>query len=269
MKIAKRWLFVISALLPAAALAAVVTQGFNSKTQLAPGAVVSLDKNPEVVTPTTSENIASLVGIVASSKDSTIYSAESTDQVQVATSGAINAFVSTAGGDIKVGDKLTVGAQAGVAVKATKSGQAIGVAQASFDAKANGATKQTLTDTGGGKHDVYLGQIPVLIGIGYYTAPGGDGQGGILPSFLQAPANYVAGKTVKPYAALVALAIAILTFVIATIMLSGAVRGSMVSIGRNPLASRSIYRGLLGVLIAAAAVLIVGLTITVAVLRFV
>lgn len=265
----KRWIITLIALAPTIALATAVTQGFNTKTPLAAGTVVSLNKNPEVVTPTTKENLESLIGVVVSSDSSVFSTAESAEQALVATSGTANVFVSNAEGDIKVGDRITVGALAGVGVKAKNSARILGVAQGSFDKSTAGAQKDTVTDTGGGKHDIYVGQVPVLIGVTYYTALAGEaGKSSFLPAALQDVANVVAGKVVSPFAVIVSLVILLITFGVSSMMLNGAVRGGMVSIGRNPLAKKDVYKGLFGVIGFSVATIVAGILVASAVLRY-
>ena len=57
----------------------------------------------------------------------------------------------------------------------------------------------------------------------------------------------------------VSVAIMAMSIVIAGILLYAGVRGSIISIGRNPLSKRSILRGLMQVIIGGVLVLIIGL----------
>lgn len=265
----KRLVFTLFLILPAAALAAAITQGFYTKTALPAGTIVSLNKNPGVVTATTRDNIDSMVGVVASNDAAVFSTAESSDQAQVATGGTVNTFVSNADGDIKVGDRITVNELSGVGVKVKNNARVLGIAQGSLDARSPGAVKQTLTDTKGGKHDVYISQVPVLIGITNYSAAAGRaGKSSFLPDAVESFAAIVAGKVVSPYSVLVAIIALVLAFTIAGIMLNGAIRGGIISIGRNPLARQAVYKGLFGVIAFAAGIILAGLGLAVAVLKY-
>jgi hypothetical protein len=205
------------------------------------------------------KNQDKLFGIVVTSSSSLISISGGTGEVQVATSGLAAALVSTEGGNIKRGDHLGVSTIAGVAKKVTSGSRTIGTASDDFDGSASGVDKRKL-DTGAGIKEVSVGQIPVDIGVGNYQ-PNGLDTGSVVPTWLQTVSNTVAGKVVSPIRAVVATTILIAAIISVSVLLYGAVRTSIISIGRNPLAKTSVFKGLaqviviVGVILGTAAIL--------------
>jgi len=105
-----------------------------------------------------------------------------------------------------------------------------------------------------------VGQIPVDIGVGNYQ-PNGLDTGSVVPTWLQTVSNTVAGKVVSPIRAVIATTILIAAIISVSVLLYGAVRTSIISIGRNPLAKTSVFKGLaqviviVGVILGTAAIL--------------
>jgi uncharacterized BrkB/YihY/UPF0761 family membrane protein len=82
---------------------------------------------------------------------------------------------------------------------------------------------------------------------------------GDFPGFLQIAGTAIANKPVTPARVYVSLAVLLVVAVVAGSMLYSGVRNAIVSIGRNPLAKRSIIRGMLQVVLTSLIVFIIGL----------
>ncbi len=254
-------------LIPAAVFAnTTISQGYIATTPIPPGALVSADANPGVVQPATTKNADSLLG-VALGPTALFSVTTSAKEVQVATAGIVPAMVTNYKGDIKVGDKITASELSGFGAKATDTARVVGVAQGSFDKKTAGAVKTKVKNTKGKEQEVYVGQIPLLIGLSFYNK--GEAEKTLVPSFLQNVANSIASKQVAQLPIVISLAIFIITMMSAFVILYGTVRASIISLGRNPLSRSSIIGGLLQVGFLVVGLLVVGLAAIFLVLKFV
>lgn len=235
-----------------------LSQGFATVTPVAVGSLVALDaKTTGNVVVADINNSERLFGVAVSPSSADIsLGSGSAGQVQVATTGSATVFVSTTSGAIHVGDYIAVSPIAGVGQKAVGKSRVIGTAQVDFDGTAANVTRRTI-DTGSGKKEVAIGQIPVVISVTNYTTS--DGQNYSVPVWLQNFSNIVAGKPVTPVRIIIAGIILIVSMISVTVLLYAAVRNSIISIGRNPLSRGSVYKGMLQVLLIALVVLGVGI----------
>jgi hypothetical protein len=202
----------------------------------------------------TTANSERLFGIAVSPSASSISlgGTSSSGQAQIATTGGASALVSTAGGDIHVGDPIMVSVVAGVGQKASGRVRVIGTAQADFTGSGQGVAKRTIEDAKG-KREVSIGQIPVLIAVGTYNPE--QGSQAAVPTWLQNFSNALAGKQVAPLRIIIAGLILLVSLVTVTVLLYAAVRNSIISIGRNPLSRSSVLRSLLEVILIAAGIM--------------
>lgn len=259
---AHRTMKLLAGLLAAFALSAPawasLSQGFATTAPITAGSLVSLDeKTSGAVVVADTSNASRLFGVVVPAASASIsLSGTGSGQVQVATSGTAGVLVSTAGGAIKVGDYITVSSIAGVGQKAVASSRIIGTAQTDFDGTGTGVTKRSIED-GAAKKEIAIGQIPVAVAISSYTSTDGK-QNYVVPNWLQALSNTLAGKAVSPVRIIVAGLILMVALISITVLLYAAVRNSIISIGRNPLSRSAVLKGLLQVIAIAAGVL--GLT---------
>ncbi len=231
-----------------------LSQGFATAAPIAVGSLVSLDaKSTGSVVVSDLNNAERLFGVAVSPSSAEISLGSGGDgQVQVATSGSAITFITTTNGPIKVGDYIAVSPIAGVGQKASGKTRVIGTAQVDFDGSGTNVSRRTI-DTGAGKKEVAIGQIPVVISVTTYTKD--EGQNYSVPSWLQNFSNAIAGKNVSPVRVIIAAIILIVAMISVTVLLYAAVRNSIISIGRNPLSRGSVYKGLLQVLLIAAVIL--------------
>ncbi len=245
-----------------------LTQNYLASQTLATGSLVSLSADPNVVDPANTANANNLLGVVASNQSAYV-GTQTPGGVQVATSGLEPVLVSTLNGDIKVGDRIAPSPVAGVGAKTTTSSRILGVAQASFNPKTTGAVVTTLSD-GSKKVRASVGLIPVLLNVTYYTAPPVSQpvvKQSTPPAWLEEPAQVVAGHPVGSAKLWLAAAAFLAVLSLCAAALYGTARGSMDSIGRNPLAAQAINRGFGRVAVGAALLLLIGLGIVVVILR--
>jgi hypothetical protein len=219
-----------------------LSQGFKTSQSIPFGSMVSLDDNTsDQVSATTTKNVNSMLGVVISDGNSLLsLSNGQGSQVQIATSGIAQVLVSDINGNIEQGDEITASPITGIGMKATDSIKVIGIAQEGLSA--NNATRQSYTDKGGKKHEVKIGQVPVLINIAYfYKQPSKT----LIPSAVQNISNALAGKTVNAAPILVCMGIFIITLIIVVSIIYSMIRSSIISVGRNPMSQSAIYRDML------------------------
>lgn len=219
-----------------------ISQGFLTNSSLAPGSIVSLQKDSsDYVNAATVSNSADILGVVIDSNDAQVsLSSGEANQVQVVTSGIEQVLVSDINGNISVGDSITSSPIDGVGMNATSNAKVVGIAQSSFPNST--ATKQTYTDKSGQKHTVSIGEVPVLINVAYYYKQPNKT---LIPPALQNIANALAGKTVNSLPILISIGIFIVTLIIVVSIIYSMIHSSIISVGRNPMAQAAVYRNVI------------------------
>lgn len=242
-------------LTPASASSANISRSYSIKQPITAGSLVSLDPvRSGFVQPANSANGKRLVGVAVSSSESLIAVDVAAGKAQIATSGTVNVLVSTLNGAIKVGDQVSVSPFHGVGMKAQAGERIIGLAQTTFSANTDGARSQTVTDRSGTKQTVRVGFTRVNIAIGTATPSGAELNG------LQQIVEDFTGRHVSTMRIILSLLVLVAASVTLITLIYGAIYGSIISIGRNPLARYAIFRTLGAVLSMAA--LTVALTFT-------
>ncbi len=248
-----------------AASTGAISQSYTAaSSNIAQGTLLSLTSSGSgTVEPAQAGTTATnLVGVAAQSPLVELSDAGK-NSVQVVVSGSTLALVSDINGPVVVGDKITISPLDGIGMKATQSGATIGVAQTSLSS----VTTATRTVSGKDGHQVSIkvGLVPVAVNVTYYPAAQSGSLSTIVPPVLQSAANSLAGRQVAPVRVLLAALALVLGFIITVVMLTTSIRSEIVSLGRNPLARRTLLRALIDVLIAACGVLLVSLAAAVAV----
>jgi hypothetical protein len=233
----------LTALLPAPA-SALITQSFQTTEPLVVGNLVSLSPNePNTVRAATIANVASLYGVVTSVQTGT---------AEVATSELVATLVSNAAGDIVTGSPITASDVKGVGELATTSTRIIGFAEAPFSAGLKSAQIKTLKDAAGKSHVIAFGSVPVILGAANWISAAGsttgtNGEGTWVPHAVQNFFASIAGHQVVPSRIILSMFLLCVVVVIIGMLIGTSVHTSIISIGRNPLASRSLLKALLQV----------------------
>ncbi len=236
-------------------------QGYAADTALHVGTVVQLDgSNSAKVAPATLAKLSQMYGVTVdpNTLSLTLSSSALANEAYVATSGIYPVLVSTQNGPIAVGDYVTVSSVDGVGMKANPEqtivlGRAAGI----FDGKTNLVGNSTLKLSNGTTQKVTLGTILVSIDIRHN--PNEKSTKANVPKVLQRLGEAIAEKPVGPLRIYLSIAITGICVVAAIVLLYSGVRNSLISIGRNPLSKKSIFRGLLEIIFTALIVLIIGL----------
>jgi len=239
-------------------------QGYAADTSLQVGTVVQLTGGGTTkVAAATSKNLGGMYGVVVDPHELSLSVSNSAlaNEASVATSGTYKALVSTQNGSIKQGDYVTMSAIDGVVMKAgTYEDQhtVFGRAAGSFDGKNNSLGNATLKDTTGATNQtVAIGLVPVAISI--QRNPNQKSTKTNLPPVLQKLGQAIADKPIGPLRMYLSIGITGLSIIVAITTLYSGVRNSIISIGRNPLSKKSIFRGLLEIILTSFLILIIGL----------
>lgn len=236
-------------------------QGYAADKPIQIGTIVQLagGNNPKV-SAATNKNLNQMYGTVVDPHQLslTISNASLANETYVATSGTYNVLVSTEGGPINTGDFVTLSSVDGVAMKAgTEQPIIFGRAVTAFSGK-NGIGNITLKDVNGSvTQTVALGTVSVTINI--ERNPNKKSTKAEVPQFLQRIGQAVAEKPVSAVRIYLSVAVTVLCIIIAIVMLYSGIRNAIISIGRNPLSKKSIFRGLLEIILTSFLILIIGL----------
>lgn len=217
-----------------------ISQSYGVEKELQAGTIVStLSNSADYVEPANTENSDRVIGVVVKPENSIVAVDPDTMKAQVGTSGAISVLVSTVNGDIKAGDKIAPSPFSGIGMKALGNGYIVGVALTTFSAASDGAAAQQVTDKSGAKQTITVGYAQISLSPRYDSTVESAGLNG-----LQRFVRSLTGHTVSMPRIIISLVIAVLTIVAIVVLMYAAIYGSIVSIGRNPLARVSIFRAL-------------------------
>jgi hypothetical protein len=242
-----------------------VTHAYNTDVSIQRGMIVRLsEKDSTKVEPLKAADIAHMEGVVVAANDAPVVLSApdpNKQQIFVATTGTYEILVSNQNGSLKKDDYITISSLDGVGMKAdTKQSRIIGKALESFDGQNNVIGKTSVKNTGGQTIPIALGMVAAEISISHN--PLEQKPQSILPGFdtLQKVAGVVTDKQVGAVQLYLGLAVIIVAAFIAGSILYGGVRTALTAIGRNPLAKKTITRGLIQVVITSVIILVIGIT---------
>ncbi|HEX5448302.1 MAG TPA: hypothetical protein VFW90_03845, partial [Candidatus Saccharimonadales bacterium] len=148
----------------------------------------------------------------------------------------------------KSGDYISMSSVSGIAAKAGHSQTLVlGKATSSFNGSSN-----VVTNNGGSA----IGRVYVDIAVGSNPLATNNPN---LPGFLKNLANSLANKPVPVIRVYTALLIFVVSLLAAITILYSGVHSSLISIGRNPLSRKAIFRGMYKVVFTGLGVFIIGL----------
>jgi hypothetical protein len=239
-----RWLFLPLAVLMLSAfggarLAHSISQGYStSDTTLKKGMVVSLSSDSTQDHPAVQSadvtNVDKIVGVVVGMNDTLITVGSSTAQIYVATTGQLPAYVSDFNGSVKKGDLISLSPLKGVLMKADDNGSIGVMGTALEDYPLSSAQTVTVNDSSGKPATVHVGLVNVDINMKPTTVSTSS------QNWLQRLGKSITGHNVSELRVVAALAIFVTLLVIEGTVIYSAVSGSLISMGRNPLAKNQI-----------------------------
>lgn len=237
-------------------------QGYSAETPLDNGTIVQLAaKDSNTVKAATQKELQNMFGVTVDRAQLplTITNEGLKNEVFVAVSGTYSVLVSTQGGEIKSGDYVTLSSISGIAMKAgTEEKTVFGRAAGGFDGKGVNLGKTTLKDSSGkDSREVMIGSIPVSINI--QRNPNDKSTKANVPEVLERVGKAIAEKEVSPIRIYISMGIVAVSMIATIVMLYSGIRNAVISIGRNPMGKKSIFRALLEVILTAILILIVGI----------
>lgn len=236
-------------------------QPYNADTNLPIGTMVQLNKkDPKKVEPASLKTIGDMFGVVVNPESLAITITGASDgQKYIATDGKYKLLVTNENGVIKNGDPITVSNLNGTGMKATDKQEILfGKALQSFDGKSNVISTTNLKyDNGKAAKVVTIGMIQVAVDIKHN--PDVHSTKTKLPPQLERLGEQIAEKELSPFRLYLSVAITLIAVVIATVVLYSGIRNSILAIGRNPLSKKTIFKGLIQVILSGFIILIIGL----------
>jgi len=230
----------------AGVLASAITQGYHSNTPLSEGVVVSTVKNnPEEIEKTTLENEVLMVGIVSGDNKSVINLQPKGTDLGVVLSGEVYLLATDINGNIEQGDYLIISPLAGVAMKDALESQAkryIAVASQAFNSRSAGAKLVSVALNNGQNKKVNVGLMKA--NLAFINRVDKASKKNAMVVFAQK----VAGKSVDNTRIIASVAVFLSTLCITGLVLNGSIKGTFISLGRNPLTKSIILSNLFKVI---------------------
>jgi len=237
-----------------AVLASNLAEEFPTIGTFSPGVIVSLDpNNPKDIELSSFTNSEYLLGVVTEKGSNTVTYAKNNSQVTVSLTGEVTVYVNDANGPIKAGDFIGASWLEGVGMKAVEQDRQklAGVALEDFDE--SGSIDYGSIETPDGDRDVKIDTIQIRLfdKEGVSNAP-------LASSGVESFLDNIAGRSVSSLRLLIVSIVFVFSVVVAGFFVASSVKGSFTSIGRNPLASDSIYKSLTHVTFVAIVTILVG-----------
>ncbi len=198
---------------------------------------------------TDNSNGSRILGVALASSDSLLAVDPTTGLVQVAISGNVNTLVSTLNGAIKVGDQVGVSPFGGIGMRSMPGSHVVGVAQTAFASGSAGASNESVKNKAGQTRKIQVGYIRLSIAIG--TSGSAGNGGGAQLNFLQKLIKSLTGHTISTIRILLSIVVTGISLVSLVTLIYASIYGSIISIGRNPLAQHAVFRTLTSVMIMA------------------
>jgi hypothetical protein len=231
---------------------------YKADANLRPGTIVQVASEATKVKPATQDTVQSAFGVVVIYDSPLSLTGGDAGNLYVATSGRQLMMVTSEGGPIAAGDYLTVSALSGTLMKASDQEMVFAKALEAFDGKNDLIGSTTLKDKNG-KPFKEIGISSIQATIEIAKNPNQVSTEANLPDQLQRLGQQVAEKEVSPVRIYISMAIVFISIIVALVTLYAGIRSAIIAIGRNPLSKKSIFRGLLEVVLTAILVLIIGL----------
>jgi hypothetical protein len=237
-------------------------QGYGADRPIDDGTVVQLvGDNSDSVAIVPQSDMQNMFGVTVDPKQMPIRVSNPNleNEVFVAVSGTYDVLVTDQAGPIIAGDYLTLSSTSGFAMKAgTEEETVLGRAAGSFDGNGAVLGTTTLEDVDGNTLDtVKLGSVPVTIDI--KRNPNETSTKTNVPDVLERIGQAIAEKEVNPIRIYLSMAITAVSLVTALIVLYSGVRNAVISIGRNPMSKKTIFRALLEIILTSLLILVIGM----------
>lgn len=237
-------------------------QSYGADRPLDSGTIVELtERGSGRVRPAVKERLSGMLGVTVDPQTLPVrLSSEALDnESHVAASGTYNVLVSTENGAIAQGDYVTLSSISGIGMKAdVEQLKVLGRAGVGFDGQGSVVGETILKDVNGKSNkSIKIGSIPVTIEI--QNNPNEKSTKAKVPEMLERIGQAIAEKEVSPIRIYLSLAITAVSLIAAIAVIYSGVKNSIISIGRNPMSKKSIFRALLEIILTSVLILIIGL----------
>jgi len=232
-----------------------ISRSYKSIGSIPNGSIVGLNKNQAgYVRMCNSVNNLTPIGVSLSSSESLLAINPNLNNVQVATSGVVNVLASTVNGNIHIGDQISLSPFYGIGMEFQPGIKTIGTAESAFNKTSTDAALESVKDNQGKVHQIYVGFVKIEIGIGNGTE---NGAGGNQANLLQQIVKDLTGHTISTVRIIIALVVSLIALVSLVTIIYASVYGTLVSVGRNPLAKNAIFRTLGSIMIMSSITVVV------------
>lgn len=192
------------------------------------------------------------VGVVVEMQGSTLAVSDPGSQVYVANSGVALVFATNVNGDVRKGDLLAPSPIRGVLMRATEGTRGVlGVALEDFPTE---GVETVVLDTENGKRDAKVAPVTINMDVKFVTNTSGNGK-----TLLQRLGEAIVGREVSVIQVTIAMTIVVLVILVEGGIIYATVSSTIISLGRNPYARKTILRALFQIIILVAAVLVLGI----------
>jgi hypothetical protein len=217
------------------------------------GTLIALDNKEQPIAATTGDNY---IGIVTS---------QSNGEVVVAYSGVIPVYVSDRDESIANGSKIGLSTIAGVGTLWQSNSEQIGVATESIgSASSKWQTVAATTNGGKSQNNIKVAQIMVRL---TQTSNTTNNFASALVGTLQQAASGLAGHSVALWQIVVAALVGIGGLILAFGLVISSGHQSLLSLGRNPMASKVILRGMWRIVATSITIMLVGIFLAYIILK--
>ena len=239
---------------PGIAIAATIAVSYTAPQPLPTGTIVTIDgKNNGTVIPSDNNANSNIIGVVVDKSAQTTDTGVSSVQIQVASKGVAYVLASNITGAVRKGSPITSSPLEGIGMAANADGRIAGIAQADLNEQSLDVQYKTIKDKKGTDNRVLVGLVPVALDVSYYQI---EGSSNSVPKFLRDISRAISDKPVSALRIWASVAVMLVGIIIALVLVYGSVRSSIVAIGRNPLAKKTIQNSMLKVIGIAVVVLL-------------
>lgn len=185
-------------------------------------------------------------------------------KVTVAKSGTVEAYVSNIDGSIRTGTRIGLSAYSGVGTAWKEDRQLVGVVAEGVGDTLQWRDVGVQGVSGDSPTQIKIAKVPILL-----TQNVNNTQSGVsgFAGAIQQTAYVIVGHSVALWRIIAAMVVGFGSLILAFSLLISTGRGSFLSIGRNPLASSTILRGMWRIVFVSAGIMVVGILIAYLILR--
>jgi hypothetical protein len=153
---------------------------------------------------------------------------------------------------------VTVSPSHGIGMKSVPGSYDIGLAQTAFNSNSQGATTERVTNKSGQPAQIQIGYIRLSIAVGIDNSTGGQSSLNALQKIVKS----LTGQTISTVRVVISFTVTIVALIALVTLIYASIYGSIISIGRNPLAKNDVFVSLASVVaVAVLLVLVAGATV--------